>query len=77
MLGVAHCDEKMQKLFEALCRDGKTLCCDDEKETSSGTSKEPMNEKMTWLKIEWTQWDKKCAKLEMWFFEVKVETIMM
>jgi hypothetical protein len=35
------------------------------------------NEKRTSLKIEWMQWDKKCAKLEVWFFEMKVAIVMM
>jgi hypothetical protein len=35
------------------------------------------NEKGIRLKIELMKWDKKCVKLEVYFLEMRVETIMM
>ncbi len=53
LLGVVHSDERMQKLFEALCRDREALHYNDEKETSSGASKGLVEWERIGLKIEW------------------------
>jgi hypothetical protein len=41
-LGVVHYDERMQKLLKTLCWNGKALSHNDEKETSIGAFKKPV-----------------------------------